>query len=183
MNSLICPFIYAAGYTTAFIAIGAIQHKMRSTWLYGLIFIVLFCGYYFLAPSKVQAQQECLRSYTEYQIPEYEDIQSIDLKKFKKLYYNPTKVKYHKEKAFRAFCEAEDTCIFLPSDKREIAYALFEAAVEASVGMAYGGMGGVCATLIIDLARYGIFVYKQSEKIREKLEEAEYHFNMAEYYS
>ncbi len=38
-------------------------------------------------------------------------------------------LKKHKNKAFQAFCDAEDLCVWLPEDKQDIAYQLFQTAV------------------------------------------------------
>jgi hypothetical protein len=59
---------------------------------------------------------------------------------------------------------------------------LFEATVQASVGLKFGGYAGLVSSLIISLAQYGVFVTEQSFQIKETLEDSEYHYHMMIYF-
>ena len=89
---------------------------------------------------------------------------------------------YHKRRAAECFCDAEDMCLWLPDDKKQIAYAILEGVVEASATTYLGGWPALIADAIVQMTKYGIFCCQQADKIKAKLEEAEWHYNMACYY-
>lgn len=92
------------------------------------------------------------------------------------------KIQFHLEQGRIAFTKANKLCVLVPEEKRKIAYDLFEAAIQASVGMKYAGYPGLLASLICSLAQYGIFVCEQCYQIKEALDDSEYHYNMLIYY-
>lgn len=92
------------------------------------------------------------------------------------------KIREHIKLGKECFNDANEMCEFVPKEKRHTAYALFEATIEASVGMAFAGYPGLVAALICNLTKYGIFVYEQCYQIKEKLDDSEYHYHMVIYY-
>lgn len=91
------------------------------------------------------------------------------------------KIKEHKQKGGEAFLLARDKCIYLPDNKREMAYALFQDTLQASLATALWSYPGLITSLITSLARYGCFVCERCFEIREALDNCEYHYNMMVY--
>ncbi len=175
---ILVPTIYASGLTLSAAIYTYLAGKVKPVWFYAAIFAVTFgCVCFIENSALLAAEPETLRS-AYYEVPETKPFETqIGIERG---YEN--KVAYHKRKAAEAFCEAEDMCVFLPDDKRDIAYALFQACVEASATTWLGGWGALVADLVVQMTRYGVFCCKQADMIRERLMDAEYHYNMAIYY-
>ncbi len=174
MHPLIIPTIYATGIT---LATSAFTHGEKRKSFYLGVFAVVFAIIYFIETSPLLADEpkNIRLALHEFYIdgePRSFSIEMADM----------AKVNMHKRKAAEAFCEAEDLCMFLPDDKRDIAYQLFESCVEATASTWMGGWSALIADLILQLTRYGIFCCKQADKIRDKLKESEYHYYMATYH-
>lgn len=174
MNTLILK-IYAAEFNLATAISTQRAKKMR---FYAGVFTIFFGIMFWIETSPLHAseQQNIRLALNEFYITEESRTLSFSVEMA-----DMAKVNMHKRKGAEAFCEAEDLCMFLPEDKRDIAYQLFQSCVEATASAAIGGWSGLIADLIVQLTRYGIFCCKQADKIRDKLKESEYHYYMATY--
>ncbi len=174
MHPIIIPTIYATGITLA-ATIFTWGQKRKSFYL--SVFAVVFAITYWIGTTKLLSEEpQTIRSaLNEFYFDEEPRSFSIEMA-------DMAKVNMHKRKGAEAFCEAEDLCMFLPADKRDIAYQLFESCVEATASAAIGGWSALIGDLILQLTRYGIFCCKQADKIRDRLKDAEYHYYMATYH-
>lgn len=166
------PIIYSTGITLAFAVFNVLSQRVVKAWVYIVLFLSLFVASY-LIETKLSA--ETIRGPLEHKIVMTERGVSL-------LRGYETKVAYHKRRAAECFCDAEDMCMWLPDDKKQIAYAILEGVVEASATTWLGGWPALIADAIVQMTRYGIFCCQQADKIKAKLEEAEWHYNMACYY-
>lgn len=166
------PIIYSGGITLAFAVFNILSHRVVKAWVYIVLFLSLFAASY-LIETKLSA--ETIRGLFEHEIVMTE--RGISLVRGYE-----AKVAYHKRRAAECFCDAEDMCMWLPDDKKQIAYAILEGVVEASATTYLGGWPALIADAIVQMTKYGIFCCQQADKIKAKLEEAEWHYNMACYY-
>lgn len=172
---ILVPAIYASGLTIASVIY---TQGAKRIWFYAGLFLTIFSITYFIENTPLLADEtvNVKSAFYEFWQPEKKTspfaIEIADM----------AKVNYHKRKAAEAFCEAEDLCLFLPNDKRDIAYQLFESCVEATAATWMGGWPGLISDLVVQLTRYGVFCCKQADKIKDLLKESEYHYHMATYY-
>lgn len=166
------PIIYSGGITLAFAVFNFLSQRVVKAWVYIVLFLSLFVASY-LIETKLSA--ETIRGPFEHEIVMTE--RGISLVRGYE-----AKVAYHKRRAAECFCDAEDMCMWLPDDKKQIAYAILEGVVEASAATYMGSWAGLIADAIVQMTKYGIFCCQQADKIKAKLEEAEWHYNMACYY-
>ena len=169
---MLIPFIYASGITTAFAIYNALADRAVRLWVYFALFMTLFAATS-LIENKLSA--ETIRGPFEHEIIMTDRGVSL-------VRGYEAKVSYHKRRAAECFCDAEDMCLWLPDDKKQIAYAILEGVVEASATTYLGGWPALIADAIVQMTKYGIFCCQQADKIKAKLEEAEWHYNMACYY-
>lgn len=175
MHPLIIPTIYATGIT---LATSIFTHGEKRKSFYLAVFAAVFAIIYWIETSTLLSKEpESIRSIMV-QFYEHEE----EASPFTIHMADWAKVNMHKRKGAEAFCEAEELCMFLPEDKRDIAYQLFESCVEATAATWMGGWTALIGDLVLQLTKYGIFCCKQADKIRDKLKEAEYHYYMASYY-
>jgi hypothetical protein len=179
---MLVPLIYASGYAGAFLLFDCLSKRLKSWWVYWLVFIAVY-GMSYMVERHVSGGEYIAYSGEDIRYGSALDYTVFDTTRGVRAEMSySSKVQYHKREAARHFCEAEDMCVFLPDDKRDVAYQLFESCVEATAATWIGGWPGLIADLVTQLARYGVFCCKQADKIREHLKESEYHYYMACYY-
>ncbi len=174
---MLIPFIYAFGIITAFFLFNVLSDRLVRLWVYVILFLALYCAAWVIENRITAFEPENI--HTVFYEDNHINLAECDIS-FIRGYEE--KVSYHKRKAAEAFCEAEDLCLFLPEDKKQIAYSILQGVVEASAATWVGGWAALVADAVIQMTKYGIFCSQQSDKIKNHLQEAEYHYQMACYY-